>query len=120
MKLQHFCYHYKKWGVTSIAKSSSEPSEVDDCLDNVPNGSCSVEASRGQVFTVYGSSCGVYSGTDSGCVKEPDFLSRANGACLEIDHFWRGWSLMKKKKSEVDDCLDEIPSGSCEASGLGG
>jgi len=30
--------------------------------------------------------------------REPGSLSRANGAQLVVDHFLRGWRLMKKKK----------------------
>ena len=30
-------------------------------------------------------------------VREPGSLSRANGALLVVDHFLRGWGLMKKK-----------------------
>ena len=39
-------------------------------------------------------------------VREPGSLSRANGAWLVVDHFLRGWRLMKKKK--VGEKLDAV------------
>ena len=52
-------------------------------------------------------------------VRDADYQSRANGACLVVDHFLRGLRSIKKKKEKQRPCPPMSPTLRLRGEGRG-
>ena len=51
--------------------------------------------------------------------RNPGYLSRANGAKLVVDHFWRGWRLIKMNPKRAPYSRNLRPGSKCLGSEVG-